>query len=61
MLSLGIGVGPASALLMTLPPISVPSHAMLARSFKPYMLTLVALLVVGFGIVSGLAAVALVF
>jgi uncharacterized membrane protein YraQ (UPF0718 family) len=61
MLTLGIGVGPAAALLMTLPPISVPSLAMLARSFKPYMLTLVALLVVGFGIISGLAAVALGF
>jgi uncharacterized protein len=61
MLSLDMGVGPAAALLMTLPPISVPSLAMLARSFKPYMLTLVALLVVGFGIISGLAAVALGF
>ncbi|WP_323118144.1 permease [Burkholderia alba] len=61
MLSLGMGVGPAAALLMTLPPISVPSLAMLARSFKPSMLTLVAVLVVGFGIVSGLAAVALGF
>ncbi len=61
MLSLGIGVGPAAALLMTLPPISVPSLAMLARSFKPYMLTIVAALVVAFGVASGLLAIALGF
>ena len=61
MLSLGMGVGPAAALLMTLPPISVPSLAMLARSFKPYMLAIVATLVVVFGIASGLLAVALGF
>jgi len=30
MLALGMGVGPAGALLMTLPPVSVPSFAMLA-------------------------------
>ena len=61
MLSFGMGVGPAGALLMTLPPISVPSLAMLARSFKPYMLAIVAILVVVFGIASGLLAVALGF
>jgi uncharacterized membrane protein YraQ (UPF0718 family) len=56
-----MGVGPAAALLMTLPPISVPSLAMLARSFKPYMLAIVASLVVVFGIASGLLAVAFGF
>jgi uncharacterized membrane protein YraQ (UPF0718 family) len=61
MLSLGIGVGPAAALLMTLPPVSVPSLAMLARSFKPATLTIVATLVVAFGIASGFLAVALGF
>ncbi|SEI43091.1 permease [Paraburkholderia diazotrophica] len=61
MLSLGMGVGPAGALLMTLPPISVPSLAMLARSFRPRVLTIVAVSVVGFGIVAGLLAVALQF
>ncbi|HTH61800.1 MAG TPA: permease [Paraburkholderia sp.] len=61
MLALGVGVGPAGALLMTLPPVSVPSLAMLGRSFKPRMLALVAAAVVGFGIVAGLAAVALGF
>lgn len=35
MLSLGIAAGPAAALLMTLPPVSLPSLAMVARSFRP--------------------------
>ncbi|MDQ7977397.1 permease [Paraburkholderia sp. SARCC-3016] len=56
MLTLGIGVGPAGALLMTLPPISVPSLAMLARSFRPRVLAIVAVAVVAFGIVAGLLA-----
>lgn len=43
MLSLGIAAGPAAALLMTLPPVSLPSLAMVARSFRPAELaTLVA-------------------
>jgi uncharacterized protein len=61
MLSLGMAAGPAGALLMTLPPISLPSVAMLSRSFAPRVLTVVAVTVVGFGIVSGLLAVALGF
>ncbi|PXW27288.1 permease [Paraburkholderia caballeronis] len=61
MLSLGMGVGPAGALLMTLPPVSVPSLAMLARSFRPRLLALVAATVVGFGVVAGFAAAALGF
>ncbi|CAB3758428.1 permease [Paraburkholderia humisilvae] len=59
MLALGMGVGPAGALLMTLPPISVPSLVMLARSFRARMLAIVAAAVVGLGVVSGLLAVAL--
>ncbi|GJH10734.1 MULTISPECIES: permease [Caballeronia] len=58
MLSLGMATGPAGALLMTLPPISVPSLAMLARSFAPRVLAFVAVAVVVFGIVSGLIAAA---
>ncbi|KAK45932.1 membrane protein [Caballeronia jiangsuensis] len=58
MLSLGMATGPAGALLMTLPPVSVPSLAMLARSFAPRVLALVAVAVVMFGIVSGLIAAA---
>ncbi|WP_180982383.1 permease [Methylocella silvestris] len=61
MLSLGMGVGPAGALLMTLPPISAPSLAMLARSFRPATLALVTVCVVGFGVAAGLLAVWLKF
>lgn len=61
MLALGMGVGPAGALLMTLPPVSVPSLAMLAGSFRARTLALVAAVVVLFGVVSGLAVVAFGF
>ncbi|RQH07472.1 permease [Paraburkholderia dinghuensis] len=61
MLALGIGVGPAGALLMTLPPVSVPSLAMLAGSFRARVLAIVAAVVVLFGIVAGFAALALGF
>jgi len=59
MLSLGMGVGPAGALLMTLPPISLPSMAMLARSFPPRILAVVGLAVVLFGVVAGGLAISL--
>jgi uncharacterized membrane protein YraQ (UPF0718 family) len=61
MLALGMGVGPAGALLMTLPPISLPSMAMLARSFPPRTLALVAGGVVLFGLAGGALAIALRF
>ena len=61
MLSLGVGVGPAGALLMTLPPISVPSLAIISRSLRPQTLLLVTLSVVAFGIAGGLLAVGLKF
>ncbi|HEY3948761.1 permease [Phenylobacterium sp.] len=61
MLSLGIGAGPAGALLMTLPPISLPSMAMLSRSFPPRILAAVAAGVVAFGLLAGLSALALGF
>jgi uncharacterized membrane protein YraQ (UPF0718 family) len=61
MLSLGVGAGPAGALLMTLPPISLPSMAMLFRSFPPRILAVVAGVVVLFGLAGGLLAVALGF
>jgi len=57
MLALGIGVGPAAALLMTLPPISLPSMAMLIRSFNPRLLVILTAAVVGFGILAGMIAV----
>lgn len=59
MLALGVGVGPAGALLMTLPPISVPSMAMLARSFPPRILAVVAGVVVLFGVIAGGLAISL--
>ncbi len=61
MLSLGMGVGPGGALLMTLPPISLPSLAMLARSFPPRVLAVVSTAVVMFGLIGGLMAVSLGF
>jgi uncharacterized membrane protein YraQ (UPF0718 family) len=53
MLALGIGSGPAAALLLTLPPVSLPSLAMLARSFPPRMLLTVAMAVAGIGVLGG--------
>jgi uncharacterized membrane protein YraQ (UPF0718 family) len=61
MLSLGMGVGPAGALLMTLAPISLPSLTMLARSFPPRILAATAAAVVLFGIAGGALAIALGF
>ena len=59
MLALGMGVGPAGALLITLPPVSVPSFAMLAGSFRPRVLALVGIVVVLFGVLGGLTGVVL--
>lgn len=56
MLALGLGGGPAAALLMTLPPVSLPSLAMLARSFPLRILVGIAAAVVGFGILGGVLA-----
>jgi uncharacterized membrane protein YraQ (UPF0718 family) len=61
MLSLGLGAGQAGALLMTLPPISLPSLAMVARSFPPRILAAVGGAVVLFGVAGGLLARALAF
>jgi uncharacterized protein len=61
MLALGVGVGPAGALLMTLPPISVPSLAIISRSFRLGILVVVTLSVVAFGIAGGLLAIGLKF
>jgi uncharacterized membrane protein YraQ (UPF0718 family) len=61
MLSLGMAAGPAGALLMTLPPISLPSVMMLGRSFRPRELATVSLVVVAFGIAAGGLAIALGF
>lgn len=59
MLSLGMGVGPAVALLMTLPSISLPSLLMLRSAFTPRVLVTVTVMTILIGAASGLAAVAL--
>ena len=61
MLALGMGVGPAGALLMTLPPVSLPSFAMLWGSFRRRALAVVGTVIVLFGVIAGLATVALGF
>jgi uncharacterized protein len=61
MLSLGVGVGPAGVLLMVLPPISVPSLAIVARAFTPRLLAAVSVGIAGIGVIGGLAAIALRF
>ena len=61
MLSLGMAAGPAAALLMTLPPISLPSLAMLARSFRPVDLATVFAGVVATGLIAGGLAIAFGF
>jgi uncharacterized membrane protein YraQ (UPF0718 family) len=61
MLALGVGAGPAAALLMTLPPVSLPSLAMLAGSFRPSALAWVVGAVFVAGVGGGLLAIALGF
>jgi len=56
MLALGLGGGPAAALLLTLPPVSLPSLAMLGRSFPVRTLVAIAVAVVGFGVLGGALA-----
>jgi len=56
MLALGMGIGPAAALLMTLPPVSLPSMAMLGRSLPWQLLLALAAAVVGFGVLGGVIA-----
>jgi uncharacterized membrane protein YraQ (UPF0718 family) len=59
MLALGVGAGPAAALMMTLPPISVPSLVMTGRVFPIRVLAVITLVVLAEGIVAGLVAVQL--
>jgi len=61
MLLLGVGAGPAAALMMVLPPISVPSLAIVSRSFHWRMLAAITGAIVAFGIAAGLLAVLLGF
>jgi len=61
MLALGVGVGPAAALMMTLPPISLPSLAMTGKVFSKRELGVISLVVFVLGIVAGLLAILLKF
>ncbi|MDB6082942.1 MAG: permease [Gammaproteobacteria bacterium] len=61
MLALGVGVGPAAALMMTLPPISLPSLAMTGKVFSMRVLGAISLAVFVLGIVAGLLAILLKF
>jgi uncharacterized membrane protein YraQ (UPF0718 family) len=56
MLALGVGVGPAAALMMTLPPVSLPSLAMTGKVFSRRVLAMISLAVFVVGIVAGLVA-----
>lgn len=56
MLALGMGAGPAAALIMTLPAISLPSLAMLGSVFSLRVRLFIALGVVFSGIIAGLMA-----
>lgn len=57
MLGLGVGAGPAGALLMTLAPISLPSLAMVSRSFPLRTLAAVTGVVILVGLAGGGLAV----
>ena len=61
MLSLGMAAGPAAALIMTLPPVSLPSLAMVAKSFRPAELGVLVAGVVAVGVAAGGLAVLLRF
>ncbi|WP_042460630.1 permease [Neobacillus dielmonensis] len=54
-ISFGMGGGPAGALLLTLPSISLPSLLLVAKSFPKKVLLFVAVSVVILGILSGVA------
>jgi uncharacterized protein len=59
MLVLGVGAGPAAALMMTLPPISLPSLAMTGKVLPIRVLGLVTMAVLIMGIAAGTVAVLL--
>jgi uncharacterized membrane protein YraQ (UPF0718 family) len=61
MLAFGVAAGPAAALLMTLPPISIPSLAMTARALGWRVQATLVVMVLAVGVIAGLVAVALNF
>ncbi len=61
MLALGVGAGPAAALMMTLPPVSLPSLTMTGKVFTVRVLAIISLVVFIVGIGAGLLAMTLKF
>jgi uncharacterized membrane protein YraQ (UPF0718 family) len=61
MLALGVGAGPAAALLMTLAPISLPSLAMTTKVFSVRVLAIISLAVFATGILAGMLATQIKF
>jgi uncharacterized protein len=61
LLALGVGAGPAAALMMTLPPISLPSLAMTGKVLSLRVLAVISLAVFFMGIAAGLLAILLNF
>jgi uncharacterized membrane protein YraQ (UPF0718 family) len=61
LMSFGMGAGPAGALLTTLPPLSLPSIIMLARTFSYRVLLFITVTVIVLGILTGFVAVKLGF
>jgi uncharacterized protein len=61
LMAFGLGVGPAAALLTTLPPVSLPSLVMLGKSIPVRVLVFIAASVVLLGVLSGAVAVGLGF
>ncbi len=57
----GLGVGPAAALMTTLPAVSLPSLAMVAKGFSLRVVVVVAATVVGLGLLSAAVALLLNF
>jgi len=53
LMAFGLGAGPAAALLITLPAVSLPSLLIIKRAFPTRVLVLVGTVVVVFGIISG--------
>lgn len=58
LMAFGLGIGPAAALLITLPAVSLPSLLIIKRAFPNRILVFVAVSVFIMGIVSGLVAMA---
>jgi uncharacterized protein len=59
MMSYGLGTGPAAALMMTLPAVSVPSLLMVRKAFPAKVLWMVLGMVILAGIITGLVAAVL--